>query len=330
MTSRVLVTGASGLVGANLVRSLVEQGRNVRAMVHEDHRALDGLDVETISADVRDQQTLGRAMDGVEVVYHLAGSISLEMDSRPEMMAINAVGTHNIVAACLESKVRRLVHFSSIHAFAPGPGDALVDETCPLAQARDLECGVYGITKAEGERVVQAAVAAGLDAVIVNPTAILGPFDFQVSALGEVLLALARGKLPALVADASYDFVDVRDVVNAALAAESRGRRGEHYLLPGTRLSLVELARLWAEACGRPAPRWAAPMWLARVGAQFAPPLARLRGRRPLFTSESLCVLRDRHPISGRKAESELGHRPRPLAETLRDTFAWMQAEGWA
>jgi dihydroflavonol-4-reductase len=326
----VAVTGASGHVGANLVRALVARNRRVRVLVHQSSKGIDGLPVEIVPGDVLDGQSLARALAGVEVVYHLAAKISAGWEKAARVREVNVEGARNVAQACLAARVRRLVHFSSIHAFAPGPGDALMDETCPLAQARDLECGVYGITKAEGERVVQAAVAAGLDAVMVNPTAILGPFDFQLSALGEVLLALARGQLPALVADASYDFVDVRDVVNAALAAEVRGRRGEHYLLPGTRLSLVELARLWAEACGRPAPRWAAPMWLARVGAVFAPPLARLRGRRPLFTSESLRVLRDRHPISGRKAESELGHRPRPLAETLRDTFAWMKAEGWA
>ena len=325
----VAVTGASGHVGANLVRALIAERRRVRVLVHQRSEGIEGLPVEIVRGDVLDRPSLLRAFAGADVVYHLAAKISAGWEPAASIRAVNVEGPRNVTQVCLAARVRRLVHFSSIHAFAPGPGDAGMDETCPLAQAHNLECGVYGIAKAEGERVVQAAVAAGLDAVIVNPTAILGPLDFQVSALGEVLLALARGKLPALVASASYDFVDVRDVVTAALAAETRGRRGEHYRRPGTRLSLVELAGLWAEACGRPAPRWAAPMWLARVGAVFAPTWARVRGRRPLFTSESLSVLRDRHPINGRKAESELGHRPRPLAETLRDTFAWMKAEGW-
>jgi dihydroflavonol-4-reductase len=327
--SLVAVTGASGHVGANLVRALVASRRRVRVLVHESTGGIDGLPVEIVRGDVRDPASLAGAFAGVDVVYHLAAKISAGWEPVASVREVNIEGPRNVAQACLAARVRRLVHFSSIHAFAPGPGEGSIEEACPLAQEHDLACGSYGIAKAEGERVIQAAVAAGLDAVILNPTAILGPFDFQVSAMGEVLLALARGKLPALVADASYDFVDVRDVVSSALAAATRGRRGEHYLLPGTRLSLVELAGLWAKACGRPAPRWAAPMWLARVGAQFAPSWARWRGRRPLFTSESLRVLRDRHPVSGRKAETELGHRARPLAETLRDTFAWMKAEGW-
>jgi dihydroflavonol-4-reductase len=325
----VAVTGASGHLGANLVRALVAAGRRVRVLVHKSSKGIDGLPIEVVRGDVLDQNSLARAFAGVDVVYHLAAKISAGWEPAARVREVNIEGPRNVTQACLAARVRRLVHTSSIHAFAPGPGDDGMDETCRLAEERDRDCGVYGIAKAAGERVVQAAIAAGLDAVILNPTAILGPYDFQFSAMGEVLLALAHGRLPALVADASYDFVDVRDVVAAVLAAETRGRRGEHYLLPGTRLSFVELATLWAKVTGRPAPRWAAPMWLARLGAVFAPSWARLRGRRPLFTSESLRVLRDRHPISGRKAASELGHRPRPLEETLRDTFAWMKAEGW-
>ncbi len=324
------VTGASGHVGANLVRALLAEGRRVRVLVHQNRQGLEGLPVEVVSGDILDRESLARAFTGAEVVYHLAAKISAGWEPAAKIREVNVEGPRCVTKACLDARVRRLVHFSSIHAFAPRPDDVAVDEACPLAEPHDhAACGVYGIAKAEGERAVASAVAAGLDAVILNPTAILGPFDFQPSALGEVLLALARGKLPALVADAAYDFVDVRDVVQAALAAESRGRRGERYLLPGTRASLVALARAWAVACGRPAPRFTAPMWLARLGAPFAPPLARLRRRRPLFTPESLRVLRDPHPVAGRKAELELGHRPRPLAETLRDTAAWMKAQSW-
>jgi dihydroflavonol-4-reductase len=141
---------------------------------------------------------------------------------------------------------------------------------------------------------------------------------------------LARGRMPALVSGADCDFVDVRDVAAAAIAAAERGRRGERYLLSGTRTSLRDLARRWAAVTGRPAPRWAAPMWLARLAAPFAPPWARLRGRRALFTPESLRVLRDFPTVDRTKAERELGYRPRALDETLRDTWTWMGQEGRA
>jgi dihydroflavonol-4-reductase len=324
-TPFVAVTGASGHVGANLVRALLAQGRRVRVLVHKSTRGIDGLPVEAFAADVLDPKSLRSALAEVGTVFHLAAKISAGWEPAAVIDQVNVQGTRNVVAACQEAGVRRLVHFSSIEAFALGAGP--IEETCPLASPGARDGTGYGITKAEGERAVRAALAAGLDAVILYPTAIIGPLDFQLSPMGEVLRALARGRLPALVAGASFDFVDVRDVVAGALAAEQRGGRGEGYLLSGTRLSLVELARRWAEVTGRPAPRWAAPMWMARLGAPFAPAIARLRGRRPLFTTESLRVLRTSRPVDRGKAERVLDYRPRPLAETLRDTWAFVRPE---
>jgi dihydroflavonol-4-reductase len=165
--------------------------------------------------------------------------------------------------------------------------------------------------------------------VVLNPTAVIGPYDFQRSPMGQVLLALALGKLPALVAGAACDFVDVRDVAEATLGAEKRGHSGDRYILSGTRLSLVDLARRWSDITGRPPPRVAVPMALARLSAPFSPLLARLAGRRPLFTPESLRVLRTQPPACHRKTSEVLGYRPRPIEETLRATWAWMKSEAW-
>lgn len=324
----VAVTGASGHLGANLVRALLVDGRRVRALVRKTNQGIDGLPVEVVRADVLDGGSLQGAFANVDTVFHLAAKISAGWEPAAAIDEVNVEGTRNAVKACFAARVRRLVHFSSIQALAPPLGACAVDETCPLARPGEGNHGAYDLAKAEAERVVLAAVADGLDAVILNPTAVIGPYDFKPSALGEVLLALARGRMPAMISGASQDFVDVRDVAAAALAAERRGRPGERYLLSGTRLSLAELARHWAAVTGRPAPRLAAPLWLARLAAPFAPAWARLRGHRPLFTSESLRMLRDTRPVSRLKAEGELGYRPRPLAETLRDTWASMKAEG--
>ena len=171
-------------------------------------------------------------------------------------------------------------------------------------------------------------MARGLDAVIVNPSSVIGPFDFIPSAMGEVLIDLVYGRFPALVGDAGFDWVDVRDVVASALVAECRGRKGEHYLLSGHWLSLVELAQLWGRVSGAKIPRLVAPMWLARAAAPFAANWARLWRRRPLFTSDSLRVLRNHRQISHACATGELGHNPRPLEETLRDTYQWFKQAG--
>jgi len=278
-----------------------------------------------------DAAALLKACAGAGTVFHLAGKVSAGWEADEEVHAINVTGTRNVVEACLASGVNRLVHFSSIQALLGQAlfGGAAVDETCELVAADDRTRGAYDRAKAEAERLVLGAVERGLDAVIVSPTAVLGPYDFQPSPMGEVLVALGRGELPALVAGGHCDYVDVRDVATGALAAEQRGRRGERYILSGTRLSLVALARQWASVTGRAAPRFAVPMGLARVAAPFAPAWARWRGRRPLFTSESLRVLRTQPPASHRKAGAELGYRPRSIDETLRDTCAWMKSQGW-
>jgi dihydroflavonol-4-reductase len=325
----VVVTGASGHIGANLVRTLLGQGRRVRALVHQHTTGLDGLPIEIVHADLLDRATLVRVCDDAGTVFHLAGKIALGGEATAGVNAINVTGTRNVIDACLFAKAKRLVHFSSIQALDATPGREDIDETCELVSPADSTRGDYDRAKAETERLVLSAAAKGLDAVIVNPTGVLGPFDFQGSAMGEVLLALGRGTLPALVAGGSCDFVDVRDVVEGALAAERRGCGGERYILSGTHLSLVELACKWAGTTGRSGPRFAVPMGLARLAAPFAPWWARWHGRRPLFTSESLRVLRSQRRVNRRKAEFQLAYRARPIDETLRDTYTWMKEQGW-
>jgi dihydroflavonol-4-reductase len=323
----VAVTGAAGHIGANLVRGLLAQGRTVRAVVHERTAGIDGLPVDIVRCDITDAQACARGLQGAQVVYHLAACISVGWDSAPKVQAVNVGGTRNVVEACLANRVERLVHFSSIHAFAADPVDGLINEQRPLAQNQPGNL-IYDRTKAEGERVVAEGVARGLDAVIVNPCSALGPHDYAPSPMGQVLLDLHRGRLWALISGAGFNWVDVRDVVQSALLAECRGRKGEHYLLSGHWLSLVELAQLWGKVAGAKIPRWVVPMSVARAAAPFAVGWARIMRRRPLFTSDSLRVLRNHRNISNQQAQAELGHNPRPLEETLRDTYEWWKQTG--
>jgi dihydroflavonol-4-reductase len=321
----VAVTGACGHVGANLVRALLERGRRVRAIVHSDRRAMDGLAAEQVSADILEPDSVRRALEGAEIVYHLAAFISLFNRDRRRMYDINVGGTRNVVRACAENGVRRLIHFSSIHAFSSRPKRELITENRTLCGPRAPMA--YDWTKAEAERVVQSAVSLGLDAVIVNPTAILGPYDFKLSSIGNFLLALRNGTIRALVRG-GFNWVDVRDVVEGALAAEKHGKSGDRYLLSGTWCTVKELAKLAEQITGRKSPAFVAPMWLARAGVPFAAAFARLRGGSPLFTRGSLHALRNHRHISHEKAAAELGYAPRPLRETVRDTFSWFGEKG--
>lgn len=320
----VAVTGASGHVGANLVRALIARGNRVRVLVHDDARGIEGLDVERVKGDVRDADSVRPFVRGVDRVFHMAAKISLDPKDGPLLEAINVGGVRNVAEACLAEKVR-MVHTSSIHALSSEPMDKTIDETRPLASGpRALP---YDRSKAAGERVIAEVAAKGLDVVTVNPTAVLGPYDFRPSHMGEVLLDLYHGRLPGLV-EGAFDWVDVRDVVAGALAASEKGRRGERYLLGGAHRTVPELAKIVAEVTGRRAPRLVSPMWLARGVAPFATVFAKIVNRRPLFTSASLTALSNHRSVSHAKAERELGYSSRPLVDTIRDTFAWFREAG--
>jgi len=322
----VALTGASGHIGGNLTRALLEQGRPLRALVRPDEiSSIADLSVEQIVGDVLDPAALDRTFAGADVVYHLAARISVTGDEDYELYRINVEGTRQVVQACLRAGVRRLVHFSSVHAYHQEPLDQPIDETRGPSDRDGVHA--YDRSKARGEAEVLAGVQRGLDAVIVNPGSVLGPHDYRPSAVGQVIINLCRRKVPALVAG-GYDWVDVRDVVSGAMAAEQRGRCGEKYLLTGHYRTIREFADLVAQVSGVAAPRFVSPMWLARVGAPFATVAAKVAGKEPLFTSRSLHALRNHQHVSHAKATRDLGYQPRPLRETLSATYDWFRETG--
>jgi dihydroflavonol-4-reductase len=321
-----VVTGASGHIGANLIRELRRRGRTVRALHHVNRRTIENLDVEIVPGNVCDPASLRKAFKGADIVYHLAARISLSSNDYPVLEPINVTGVKNVVQACLDCKVRRLVHFSSIHAFIQELIGKPIDESCPLVEPRN--CPPYDRSKAAGEKIVYGAIESGLDAVIISPTAVIGPHDYEPSFLGEALLNMARGKLPALVGG-GFDWVDVRDVVQGALAAEEKAPTGTKYLLSGHFASVSDLAVLVEEIMGTPAPKLVMPRWLAFVGAPFMAGFAKMTGNRPLYTSASIRALRAGQDVSHDKAARELGYNPRPLRETIVDTFEWFHESGY-
>ena len=317
------VTGASGHLGGNLVRALIAEGRAVRALVHRDAQALAGLHVELVKGDLSDPGSLDGLMRGVDAVFHLAGRISIAGSEAGLVERTNIEGTRNIIDACLRNGVRRLVHCSSIHAFADKP-EGVLDETHHLALAGGA---AYDRSKAMGQSEVLQAVKRGLDAVIINPTAVIGPFDFAPSRMGRVLLGIARGSLPLLI-DGGYDWVDARDVAAGAIAAEKRGRRGESYLLSGHWVHLRDVSAEISTVIGRRTPGGAAPLWLAMPASYAALAWGRMLGKSPLFTPTAIRTLRSHRSISHEKASAELGYAPRPFTDTIRDTLEWFRAAG--
>lgn len=313
------ITGATGHVGANLVRALLARGARVRALIHDRDRALDGLDLERVRGDVLEPASLEQAFRGADVVVHLAALISIQGDRGGRVPAVNIDGARNAARAALRCGVRRFVHTSSVHAFDLSRG-GVIDETSPRAEAKHL--AAYDRSKAAGEKAVREVIAEGLDGVVIHPTGVLGPWDFEPSRMGRTLLGLRDRSLPSLVGG-GFDWVDVRDVVSAILAAAERGRRNESYLVPGAWRSVTELAGEAAAITGVAPPRLSVSIGVARLGVPFAAAWGWATKQEPLYTGESLSTLAHTARISGDKAARELGHAPRPLADTLRDAYAW-------
>ena len=315
----VAVTGAAGHVGGNLVRALLEEGRSVRVLVRNDTRAIDGLDVEIVRGDVLDPAALKKLFRGVRTAYHAAGKISIMTSHDAEVLRTNIEGARNVAEACLACGVGRLVHFSSIHAFCSDPGGEMITEERELVSRSDF---CYDRSKAAGQREVLKGVARGLDAVIVNPTGIIGPIDYKPSRMGETLLDIYHSRLPALI-DGGYNWVDVRDVVQGAIAAERKGRTGECYLLAGHWKSIADIAETVTAVSGIRTPRLVTPLWLCAGVSHVSQLYSKVTNTSAKFTPYAIKTLRRHRHISHSKAGKELGYRPRPFEETIRDTLMW-------
>lgn len=317
-----LVTGATGHIGNVLVRLLLERGENVRAMIMpgEDPTPLNGLDVQRVEADVLDYQSLLKAFDHINVVYHLAGIISILPGKEQMVHVVNVIGTRNVIQAAQSSGVRRLVYTSSIHALQRVPHGIMIDESIPF----DIEHAIssYDSSKASASLEILNAVSRGMDAVIVCPTGVIGPFDFRRSEMGQLILDCVEQK-PMLYVDGAYDFVDVRDVAQGLILAGEKGRCGESYILSGERITVPDIIKIVQEILGKRLFSLKIPMDLAKITANIMPLYYRLAHVKPRFTSYSLATITSNSFISHAKANLELGYRPRPLKESLRDTVNW-------
>ena len=319
---KIAVTGATGFIGNNLCRELLRQGHSVRALCHHYSDSINELTLEKIGGDVLDPVAMEAFVKGAEVVFHLAAKISIDGDKDGSIMRVNVEGTRNVVKACLASPDKPLlIHFSSIHALDAGGGDQVVDESMPLAGPDSFK---YDQSKADAQRIVNAAAKEGLRAVIINPTGVIGPYDFGPSLPGKYFLDLQKGKIPVLV-PGGYDFIDVRDVVKGSILAMEKGRVGEQYLLTGSWISAQDMAQTAAKAGGFKAPTMMIPLWIPRLCLPFVRLFSKMTGMEPVFTRESLEIITHGKNISSEKARKELGFESRDPREAITDFFAWIK-----
>lgn len=322
-----LVTGATGFVGSNLVDMLSKAGWRVRILRRQTSSlaALAGLSFESAEGDVTDANSLLAATQGCDAVFHAAGVVMDFWRPDPDKLhRVNVQGTRNVVQAALATGVQRLVYTSSQGALGFAEDDTPLDETHqfnipPTAYP-------YGYSKHLAEQEVQAAVAQGLPAVIVNPSVVMGPKDVNLLN-SRIILEVARGRIP-LMPPGGINVVDVQDVARGHLLALHNGRPGERYLLAGHNVSNVQLARAIAAVLGVRPPRGAIPRPLIGPLARLAD-VANHLARQPLPLSGDVLRMGARYFYAdNRKAVDELGLQVTPLRQTIQSAVDWLRAEG--
>ena len=318
----ILVTGAGGHLGNVLVRELVARKEKVRAMIlpGENLTSLEGLEVEIFEGNILDKARLLQACEGVDLVFHLASLVAITEDKIDLMRRVNVEGTQNVIDAARETGVRRLVYTSSIHALQRPEPDVTIDESLQFDPVNPA--GPYDRTKAQATLLVLKAAEEGLDAVVVCPTGVIGPYDFKRSELGEMMLSWMK-KGPSLSVQGKFDFVDVRDVALGHILAAEKGKRGETYLLSGEQLQISVMRSLVQQAAGIDTTEIKFPARLAAFVAPLAEFFYKITRTKPKFTRYSIETLRSNSKISSHKAQHELGYKPRRLYDTIKETVDW-------
>ncbi|HVB86957.1 MAG TPA: hopanoid-associated sugar epimerase [Candidatus Dormibacteraeota bacterium] len=327
-----LVTGASGFVGSHVARQLVAAGDQVRVLVRSTSRLefLDGLPLERVEGDLRDADSITRAMKGARRVFHVAADYRLWARNPDEIYDSNVGGTRRVLEAAAREGVSRIVYTSTVATIAvsqpTGPHEALPDESAPATV--DQMIGHYKRSKFLAEEEAKKAAAAGLPVVIVNPTTPVGPGDWKPTPTGRIIVDFLNGKMPAYV-DTGLNLVAVEDVAAGHLLAAVKGRPGERYLLGGRNMTLKQILEALAKLTGRSAPRVRLPHAVALAAGYADEWFSRLVGRDPRIPIEGVKMSRHRMFVATGKAERELGFAAGPVESALGRAVDWYREHGY-
>jgi len=325
-----LVTGATGFVGANLTRLLIEKEFRVRCLARKgsDRRNLGGLDVEIVEGDLRDPGSLDSACAGTRFVFHVAADYRIWVPDPSAMYASNIQGTENILKAAGKAGAERIVHCSSVAAIKP-PKEGHPSDEGSLYTDESQIIGAYKKSKWLSERTAMRLAGEGLPIVIVNPSAPIGPFDIKPTPTGKILVDFLNGRMPSYI-DTGLNIIHVRDAAMGHYLAALKGKVGERYILGGENLTLEEILRMLSGLTGLPAPRFKTPYAVAwAVGAVDTVRL-RLFGGEPIAPLDAVRMAKHKMFYDPAKAVRELGLPRTPAREALRDAAEWFCANGYA
>lgn len=323
MSERIsVVTGATGHIGYALFMRLIAANEKVRILIRKDSSIFDGIDAEKYYGDVTDPESLERAFEGADIVYHLAGMIDVTSGHEEAIWNVNVEGTKNVVKACRKCGIKRLVYASSVDAIPPLPGNKLMTEISSF-NPDNLE-GTYAKTKAVATQYVLDNNSETLETVVTHPGACIGPYDFKTSNVGEMVRMYMNGKFPVSLNFGAYNFVDVRDVAYGMYAAADKGKAGECYILTGEVVTVDELLHILGRKTGIPTSK----IKLGYGFSKFIAPAAELyygiANKTPMFTPYSIRKLVSNCNFSIEKARTELGYNPMSVDQSIGDMVNWI------
>lgn len=319
-----LVTGASGFLGWHVARLLIERGHTVRALVRPSSRIRE-LDAQPVSGDLRDQDSLARAVAGCGLLFHVAADYRLWARDQSELYRSNVDGTRNILQAARHAGVDRVVYTSTVGCIGIPPGGE-GNEDCSVSLA-DMT-GAYKRSKFLAERVAVEFAAAGLPVLIVNPTAPVGDHDIKPTPTGQIVLDFLKGDMPAFI-DTGLNLVDARDVALGHVQACERGRAGERYILGAENLTLEQILGKLAAITGQPAPALRLPYAVAYAAGVVTTAWARVSGKPPRVPLDAVRMARKKMFVSHAKAARDLGYDPGPPRQALARAVEWFRANGY-
>lgn len=326
---KVFVTGATGFIGGNLIRTLLDDGQQVRALIRSssDRRNIDGLPIETVIGDLDNQQFLTDTVAGCDCVFHVAAHYSLWVKDREAIYRANVSGTKNLLQAAQTAKVRRFVHTSSVAAIGvPAPGTLADEETQTTV---DELISDYKKSKFQAEQAAIQAAHAGLDVVIVNPSTPIGAHDVKPTPTGEIILRFLQNRMPAYV-HTGLNLIDVEDVARGHILAWKHGRTGERYILGNRNLTLKEMLEMLSNITGKAAPRIAIPhlipLAVALVDEMI---LSRYFGKTPRVSLYSVQMSQKAMYYDSSKAVRELGLPQSPVENAIEKAVRWFESNGY-
>jgi len=325
---KAFVTGATGFIGASIVRALISDGHEVRALVRPDanRKNIAGLPLEIWEGDLLAPHTLAAGIAGCDLLFHTAADYRLWTRDPASMYAVNVEGTKAVMDAALRVGVRRVVYTSSVGTLG-NPGDGIPgDETTPVTFADMV--GEYKKSKFLAEQAAEEFLPRGLPLVIVNPSTPVGVLDIKPTPTGKIIVDLLNRAMPAYL-ETGLNLIDVEDCARGHILAAEKGGIGEKYILGNRNLTLREIFALLEDISGVPAPKVRLPYTPILLAAYVNQALSRLTGREPLIPLNGVLMARKFMFFDSSKAIRELGLPQTPVAEALAKAVAWFRANGY-